>query len=71
MSKDTHTMVYQEKIAPPRREPADVLLCRRTIKSLEQENAWLKERLAQILRDNRAAPWASVSEYKTVSGCSV
>jgi len=32
-----------------RRNPPDVLLCQRTIKSLEQENAWLKERLAQSL----------------------
>jgi hypothetical protein len=69
MSKDTHTMVYQEKIAPPRREPADVLLCRRTIKSLEQENAWLKERLSQILRGNKVAPLASIFEYKNGSAC--
>ncbi len=53
-------MVYQEKIAPPRREPADVLLCQRKIKSLEQENARLKERLAQILRDNKAVQLAGV-----------
>jgi hypothetical protein len=51
-------MVYQEKIAPPctlpvRREPADVLLLRRTIESLEQENAWLKEQLARIIRDKK------------------
>jgi hypothetical protein len=45
---------FQEKNAPPRplpfpiREPPDVLLLQRTIKSLEQENAWLKERLAQL-----------------------
>ena len=44
-------MDYQQKIALPRRESPDVLLCLRTIKSLEQENAWLKERLAQILQD--------------------
>ncbi|MDX6557562.1 MAG: hypothetical protein QOF72_611, partial [Blastocatellia bacterium] len=50
MRKDTRIMVYQEKIASPRREPADVLLCQLKIKSLEQENARLKERLAQILR---------------------
>jgi hypothetical protein len=67
MRKDTRIMVHQEKIAPPRREPADVLLCRRKIKSLEQENAWLKERLAHILRDNKVAPLASISEYKNVS----
>jgi hypothetical protein len=50
-------MVYQEKIAargplPVLREPADVLLLRRTIESLKQENAWLKEQLARIIRDN-------------------
>jgi hypothetical protein len=50
MREDTRIMVYQEKIASPRREPADVLLCRLRIQSLEQENARLKERLAQILR---------------------
>jgi hypothetical protein len=46
--------VSQEKIAPPgppADEPPDVLHLQRTIESLEQENAWLKERLAQILRD--------------------
>jgi hypothetical protein len=32
-------------------EPPDVLHLQRTIDSLKQENAWLKERLAQILRD--------------------
>ncbi len=32
-----------EKIASPRREPADVLLCQLKIKSLEQEHARLKE----------------------------
>jgi len=51
-------MVYQEKIAPPEplaptREPADVLLLRRTIESLEQENAWLKEQLQRVTRDNK------------------
>jgi hypothetical protein len=52
-------MVDQEKIAPPgplpviASEPADVLYSERTIESLEQENAWLKERLAQILRKNK------------------
>jgi hypothetical protein len=60
MRKDTRIMVYQEKIAPPRREPADVLLCQRKIKSLEQENAWLKERLAQILRETKADQLAGV-----------
>jgi hypothetical protein len=68
MRKDTRIMVYQEKTAPPRREPADVLLCQRKIKSLEQENVWLKERLAQILRDNKAARLAHISDYKNVSG---
>src|ERR1700686_3974907 len=34
------------------REPPDVLLLQRTIKSLEQENAWPKEQLAHILRKN-------------------
>ena len=42
-------IVFQEKIAPTERVPADVLLCQRTIKSLEQENALLKEHLAQSL----------------------
>src|ERR1700726_308034 len=43
-------MVYQEKIVSPgslpvlASEPPDVLLSQRTIESLEQENAWLKER---------------------------
>ena len=51
-------MVYQEKIAAPgplpvRREPADVLLLRRTIESLEQENTWLKEQLARVTRANK------------------
>jgi hypothetical protein len=47
--------VYQEKLEPPgplpvlASEPSDVLLSQR-IESLEQENAWLKERLARILR---------------------
>ncbi len=45
-------MVYQEKpphpLPVPTREPPDVLLCQRTIQSLEQENAWLKEQLARI-----------------------
>jgi hypothetical protein len=48
--------VDQEKVEPPgplpvlASEPSDVLLSQRTIESLEQENAWLKERLARILR---------------------
>jgi len=46
-------MVYQEKIAPPGPLPdhiahPDVLLSQRTIESVEQENAWLKEQLAGI-----------------------
>jgi len=50
-------MVYLEKITPlgplpVTSEPSDVVLFHRTIKSLEQENAWLKERLARILRDS-------------------
>jgi hypothetical protein len=46
-------MVDQEKIAPPNplpvlsSEPSDVLALERTIESLKQENAWLRERLAQ------------------------
>jgi hypothetical protein len=40
-------IVFQEKIAPTQRVPADVLLCQRTITSLEQQNALLRERLAQ------------------------
>ena len=56
MRRYTLIMVYQEKIAAPgplpvRREPPDVLLLQRTIKSLEQENAWLKERIAEVRRD--------------------
>jgi hypothetical protein len=53
-------MIYQEKIAPPgplpvlAREPPDVLLSQRTIESLERENAWLKERLAHIMRSQIA-----------------
>ena len=49
-------MIYQEKIAPPgplpdHTEPPDVLSFKRTIESLEQENACLKEQLARMLRD--------------------
>jgi hypothetical protein len=48
--------LYQEKIAPPgplraSPKPPDVLTLQLTIKSLEQENAWLKEHLARIVRD--------------------
>jgi hypothetical protein len=44
-------MNYQVKIALAHREPPDVLVCQRTIKSLEEENAWLKEQLARIFPD--------------------
>jgi hypothetical protein len=49
-------MVYQDKIAPPGplpapSEPSDVLHLHRTIASLENENAWLKEQLARMIRD--------------------
>jgi hypothetical protein len=53
-------MVYHEKISPPgplpvlASEPSDVLLSQCTIESLEQENAWLKERLARIIRSQIA-----------------
>jgi hypothetical protein len=53
MRRYTCIMVYPVK--PPRplpvppTEPPDVLLLQRTIQSLEQENAWLKECLAQSL----------------------
>ena len=56
-------MVSQEKITPPglpASEPPDVLHLQRTIVSLEQENAWLKERLAQILRETKADQLAGV-----------
>jgi hypothetical protein len=49
-------MVSQEKIAPPglpASEPPDVLQLQRTIDSLEQENAWLKEQLARVIRDSK------------------
>jgi hypothetical protein len=49
IEKGQPVMVYQEKIASPHRVPPDVLLCQRTVKTLEQENALLKERLAQSL----------------------
>jgi hypothetical protein len=42
----THMPAYQQKVTPLFREPSDVFLCQRTIKSLQQENAQLKERLA-------------------------
>jgi hypothetical protein len=48
--------VYQEKITPPGPLPArtkapDVPTLQHIIKSLEQENAWLKEQLAHFVRD--------------------
>jgi hypothetical protein len=49
-------MVSQEKITPPglpANEPPDVLHLQRTIVSLEQENAWLKEQLARVIRDRK------------------
>ena len=59
MRRYTLIMVYQEKPPHPLpvsiREPPDVLLLQRTIKSLEQENACLKEQLAHILRDKAAS----------------
>jgi hypothetical protein len=48
-------MIHQDNIAPPGplpgNEPSDVLRLQRTIDSLQQENAWLKEELARIVRD--------------------
>ena len=49
-------MVDQEMITPPvplptPSEPSDVLHMQRTIDSLEQENAWLKARIARMVRD--------------------
>ncbi len=59
MRRYTLIMVYQEKPPHPLpvsiREPPDVLLLQRTIKSLEQENVWLKERIAEVLRDKAAS----------------
>jgi len=59
MRRYTLIMVYQEKpphpLPVPTREPPDVLLLQRTIKSLEQENAWLKERIAEVRRDKAAS----------------
>ena len=67
-------MVYHEKISPPgplsvlASEPSDVVLSQRTIESLEQENAWLKERLARIIRSRQLsrvlAPFHSISLVK-------
>ena len=53
-------MVYHEKISPPgplpvlASEPSDVRLSQRTIESLEQENAGLKERLERLIRSQIA-----------------
>jgi hypothetical protein len=49
-------MIYQEKIVQPGSlpapvEPADALHLQRTIDSLEQENAWLREQLRRVTRD--------------------
>jgi hypothetical protein len=48
--------LYQEKITPPgplpaRTKPPDVLTLQHTMKFLEQENSWLREQLARIVRD--------------------
>ena len=59
MRRYTIIMAYQEKpplpLPVPTREPPDVLLLQRTIESLEQENAWLKERVAEARRDKAAS----------------
>jgi hypothetical protein len=49
-------MVDQEMMTPPvpvptSSEPSDVLHLQRTIDSFEQENAWLKARIARMVRD--------------------
>ena len=49
-------MIHQEQSAPhltlpAPSEPTDVLNLQRTIDSLEQENAWLREQLRRITRD--------------------
>jgi hypothetical protein len=68
-------MVYHEKISPPgplsvlASEPSDVVLSQRTIESLEQENAWLKERLARIIRSQIAKePLSNVTFSQWVDG---
>jgi hypothetical protein len=40
-----------EQPLPVPSEPSDLLHLQRTIDSLEKENAWLKEQLARIIRD--------------------
>ena len=59
-------MIYQE-IAAHHREAPDVFLCQRTIKSLQQENAQLKERLAHQL-DRLTAILKEESEQRKISG---
>jgi hypothetical protein len=46
---DSEKIALPHPLPVPTREPPDVLLLQRTIKSLEQENAWLKERVAESL----------------------
>ena len=43
--------VVPQEVLPIASERSDVLHLQRTIDSLERENAWLKERLARIIRD--------------------
>jgi hypothetical protein len=67
-------MVFQEKIAPPgplpaTTEPSDVLHFQRTIDSLENENAWLKEQLARAIRDSKQGrlSWRPLSFVRPLS----
>jgi hypothetical protein len=58
--------LYQEKITPPgplpaRTKPPDVPTLQHTINSLKQENAWLKEQLARIVRDKLRPPQLAAS----------
>jgi hypothetical protein len=60
-------MIYQEKIVQPGSlpapvEPADVLHLQRTIDSLEQENAWLREQLRRSEAASVGGLAASVKE---------
>jgi len=50
-----YTLIMAHPLPVPTREPPDVLLLQRTIESLEQENAWLKERIAEVRRDKAAS----------------